>query len=178
MTGIQISKQGNYYSVFFQSGGFLKFKWFLFSLCLFVMINTGCEEKLPVRIEPENVAEVFLEMTEDQLVIFKPGIRNIFDETFDDNPFINGNIYIWLESGKFIKELPFHLEDIRVLTVDIQQIAWTYKYWDLTDSEGYEIWKYGNNLNLKAVAKIKFYKRIPSLYSDTLSFTLKKEETK
>jgi len=159
-----------------QKKGFLLKKTLLLLLILFI---AGCEEKMPVRIEPENVAEVFLEMTRDNLVIFKPGIRNIFDDTFDANPYIDGHIMIWLETGEFIKELHFHCEDIQTLTVDTQRTAWAYAYWDLTDYNGDAVWTYSpssSSVNLKAAARIKFYQRVPSIYSDTLKFTLNKDE--
>ena len=72
----------------------MKNTFYILIFCFLLIFSVSCEEKLPLRVEPENVAEVFLEMTKDKLVIFKPGIRNIFDDAFDANPYIDGSIYM------------------------------------------------------------------------------------
>jgi len=119
-------------------------------------------------------------------ILFKVGIRNIFDETFDEKPYINGDITIWLEPDEFIRKLTFHIEDKSNLTLDPQKTAFIEVYWDQKDKSGQPIWKrlkLNENetydpLNFKASARIKFYKNIPYIYSDTLRFTVQYDTSK
>ena len=111
-------------------------------IIILALVFVYCNEQLPVRIEPVNVAEVFLDKTSGKTPFFKVGIKNTYEETFDSNPFINGHIKIWLKSDIFLRQLDFHLEDTYPLTVDTQRTAWHYVYWDMNDSDGLKVWKY------------------------------------
>jgi len=165
------------------------------ALLLLFAFLFNCEEKLPLRIEPIQVAEPILKLTADfkyntlpykniasNGVLFKVGIKNIFDEVFDDKPYIDGNIKILLEPDIFVKQLDFHMEDNNHLTVDTQNVAWIDVNWDQKDRENIPIWdkKYlkTDRLNFKAVARIKFYRNIPYHNSDTLSFTVEYDKEK
>jgi len=168
-----------------------------FLTCAFALVILfsiyNCEEKLPVQIPPQEVAEAFLEMTSDYEIndfpygseasngiLFKLGIRNIFDETFSDKPYIDATVKIWLEPHEPVKTLNVHKEDMVNLVIDPYTTAWITLYWDQTDENGEPLWTRAINLgdqgytplNFKAAAEIKFYKNIPSHHTDTLRFTV------
>jgi len=167
----------------------MKNVYYLFFLFAFVF---SCEEKLPLRVAPPDVAEPVFSLTSDFAInvlpyeseasngiLFKVGIKNIFDETFDDKPFVDGHIKIWQEPDRFVRQLDFHSEDNNNLTVDIGESAWIDVYWDQKDEAGEPIWnlperksKVFEPLNFKAAARIKFYRNIPYYQTDTVSFTV------
>jgi len=163
-------------------------------ILLLALFSMHCEEKLPVRVDPVQVASPFLELTaglaENLLpykneasngVVFKVGIKNIFDETFDNDPYIDGHVKIWMEPDVFVRTIDFHIEDINELTLDPLDTAWIDIYWDQKDDSGEPIWDLCNDnintLEFKVAAKIKFYRNIPYRYSDTLNFTVKYDKS-
>ena len=65
-----------------------------------------------------------MEVRKENSIIFKVGIKNIFDDTFNDKPYINGTIKVWEEPGELISELNFLLEDLNNLTIEPNNVAW------------------------------------------------------
>ena len=82
----------------------MKHELFIFGFSAIFILFISCEEKLPLKIPPADVAEPVLEMTSDFAentlpykgeasngILFKVGIKNIFDETFYEKPYIDGH---------------------------------------------------------------------------------------
>ena len=144
-------------------------KHFLFTVLLLIR----CGEKLPTRISPVDVTKAFIELSPDfqpnvlpesgeasNGVVLKVGIKNMFDDTFDDNPNIDGYVYILSETEKLLRTIRFSIEDINNVTVNPHDTAWIHVCWDQKDNSGRPLLTTLNvrdSLNFLATARIKFY---------------------
>ncbi|RKY86428.1 hypothetical protein DRQ09_06190 [candidate division KSB1 bacterium] len=141
----------------------------------------GCKEKLPVRVEPEEVAKGKIKLannnpyvtipwgiTRPYLTTFMLGVENIFDETLESYMDINSKIDIWLEDSlKTIKTLEYKkLDKDKKITLDRGSIYWVKMVWDQYDNQGNPLWSY---INPKTDTVYN------SSLSDTLKFTAKGE---
>jgi len=173
----------------------------LSALLLVLLLIIGCEEKLPVPVPPVDVAEGVLELTDDSVrdrfpnrgaasngITFKVGIKNIFDETLEGLPYVNGTIKIWYVPGvtaspELVRNLDFHVEDTNDITVDVQKNVTVDVPWDQKNESGQGMWNkleqkqfYGGilfkPLHFKASARVKFFRNLPYYHSDTIHFTI------